>query len=78
MDITLIEIVGYLASLCVLISFTMKDVKKLRMINIVGCLLFVIYGFMMDSFRIGFPIILTNAAIMMINGYYSFFAKKKA
>lgn len=76
MNVTVIEVVGYLASLCVLISFTMKDVKKLRMINIVGCLLFVIYGFMMDSLRVGLPIIFTNAAIMMINGYYSFFVNK--
>jgi uncharacterized protein with PQ loop repeat len=76
MDLTLVEVVGYLASIVVLCSFTMKDVKKLRVVNMVGCLLFVIYGFMMPTIRIGLPIIITNAAIMGINVYYSFIAKK--
>lgn len=77
MELTLVEIVGYLASLGVLVSFTMKDVKKLRIVNTVGCILFVVYGFMMDSLRVGFPIILTNAAIIAINLYYLFLAKNK-
>jgi len=76
MELTTVEIVGYLASIVILCSFTMKDVKKLRMVNIVGCLLFVIYGFMMPTIRIGLPIIITNAAIMGINIYYSFIAKQ--
>ncbi|MGB1269244.1 MAG: uroporphyrinogen decarboxylase [Flavobacteriaceae bacterium] len=76
MEITLVEIVGYLASIVVLLSFTMKDVKKLRLVNMVGCLLFVVYGFMMPTIRVGLPIIITNAAIMGINMYYSFVAKQ--
>jgi len=76
MELTLIEVVGYLASIVVLCSFTMKDVKKLRRVNIVGCLLFVAYGFMMPSIRIGLPIIITNMAIMGINTYYSFITKQ--
>jgi len=76
MGLTMVEVIGYLASIIVLCSFTMKDVKKLRMVNMVGCLLFVIYGFMMSTLRIGLPIIITNAAIMGINMYYSFVAKQ--
>jgi hypothetical protein len=76
MEITLIEVVGYLASIVVLCSFAMKDVKKLRLVNMVGCLLFVVYGFMMPTIRVGLPIIITNAAILCINMYYSFVAKK--
>ena len=76
MELTLIEVVGYLASIVVLCSFTMKDVKKLRRVNMVGCLLFVVYGFMMPTIRVGLPIIITNAAIMGINMYYSFIAKQ--
>jgi len=76
MGLTMVEVIGYLASIVVLCSFTMKDVKKLRMVNMVGCLLFVIYGFMMPTLRIGLPIIITNAAIMGINMYYSFVAKQ--
>ncbi len=38
------EIVGYLASLVVLLSFVMNDLRKLRMLNLLGCFLFVMYG----------------------------------
>lgn len=75
--ITGTELVGYLASLAVLVSFTMKDVSKLRMINGVGCLLFVVYGFLMPTLRVGLPIIITNLAILGINIYYLFLRKNQ-
>jgi len=68
--ITGTEYIGYLASLMVLISFTMKDVNKLRLVNMTGCILFVIYGFLMPTLRVGLPIIIANAAILMVNLYY--------
>lgn len=70
LGITLLEWVGYLASLAVLISFTMKDLRTLRMVNGVGCLLFVLYGFMIPELRVGLPIIITNVAIFGINIYH--------
>ena len=70
LGITGTEYVGYLASLMVLLSFTMKDVRKLRFVNMSGCILFIIYGFLMPSFRIGLPIIIANAAIFFVNLYY--------
>jgi len=73
--ITVTEYVGYLASFMVLLSFTMKDVKKLRMVNMTGCILFVIYGFLMPTLRIGLPIIIANVAIFLVNFYYLFFKK---
>ena len=75
LGITLTEYVGYSASIMVLISFTMKDVKKLRTVNMIGCLLFVTYGFLMPTLRIGLPIIVTNIAIFCVNFYYSFLKK---
>ncbi|WP_445957197.1 uroporphyrinogen decarboxylase [Yeosuana sp.] len=68
--ITATEYIGYLASFMVLLSFTMKDVVKLRVVNMIGCILFVIYGFLMPTFRIGLPIIIANAAIFSVNVYY--------
>ena len=76
MNLTMVEIIGYIASVIVLCSFLMKDVKKLRIVNMLGCLMFVIYGFMMPTFRLGLPIIITNLAIMLVNFYYLFVAKK--
>ncbi len=67
LGISITEWVGYLASAFLLLSFTMKDVIKLRIINSVGCALFVIYGFMLQT---SWPIIITNGAILIINFYY--------
>ena len=70
------EIMGYAASLGVLLSFLMKDIKTLRVVNSIGCALFVIYGYMMlpeDSM----PIIITNVAIIMINIYFLMKDRKK-
>ena len=44
--ISITEWVGYLAMTTVLISFLMKSVVKLRIINSLGCLVFVLYGFL--------------------------------
>lgn len=68
--ITGTEYIGYLASLMVLISFTMKDVNKLRLVNMTGCILFIIYGFLMPTLRVGLPIIIANAAILGVNIFY--------
>lgn len=68
--ITGTEYIGYLGSLMVLISFTMKDVMKLRLVNMTGCILFIIYGFLMPTLRIGLPIIIANLAIFGVNLFY--------
>lgn len=66
MEINPTEIVGYLASFFVLLSFFNKDLRKLRLVNSVGCILFVVYGILLGSI----PIIITNVAILLVNGYY--------
>ncbi len=69
------EVIGYLAMITVLVSFLMKDVVKLRMINSLGCFIFVAYGFLLD---ISWPIVITNAAILSINVYFLLqFQRKK-
>lgn len=62
----LTEYAGYIASATVLISFLMKNIRTLRIVNSIGCLLFIGYGVMLESI----PIVVTNAAIVLINGYY--------
>ena len=71
MNENIVEWVGYAAMVTLMISFLMKDIKKLRYINTVGCLLFVAYGIMLNSY----PIIITNAFISMVNIYYLFIKK---
>ncbi len=64
---TITDLAGYLAMAFLLISFLMKDVKKLRIINSLGCAFFVAYGFLLVT---SWPIIITNSAIISINLYY--------
>lgn len=66
-DISVTEYIGYLASLVVLTSFLMKDFTKLRLVNSVGCALFVVYGFLLNQ---SLPIIITNSIIFGINIFY--------
>ena len=61
------EIIGYLACVGVVVSFLMKEIKILRMLNTIGCMLFVVYGILLHY---SLPIIITNAAIISVNIYY--------
>lgn len=67
MDVSLTEWIGYLASLVLMASFLMKNINTLRIINSTGCLLFVIYGFMLET---SWPIIISNAFILGVNIFY--------
>ena len=62
------EWIGYLASAGVLLSFLMKKLQTLRVVNTVGCFLFVVYGLVLPE--ISWPIIVTNVAIIGINAFY--------
>ena len=48
------EKLGIIASIIILISFLTQDIKKIRIINIIGCILFVIYGILIDAFSVWF------------------------
>ena len=71
--ISYIEWIGYAASLFVLLSFLMRNITTLRYVNTLGCMFFVIYGILLNSY----PIIITNAAIILVNLYYLFVNRKK-
>ena len=64
--IPFIEWVGYAASICIAISLVMTDIIKLRIINTIGCILFVIYGFSVKAYPVG----VVNAFICCVNIYY--------
>lgn len=74
LNISITEWVGYLASLALIISFMMKNLNTLRIINSIGAVLFVIYGVML---AISWPIIITNAFILLANIYYLTFKRIK-
>ena len=59
------EIIGTCASLIVLVSFLMKGEKSIRLVNIVGAILFVIYGLLIGAFSVWF----LNGALVLIHIY---------
>ncbi|EKF53890.1 hypothetical protein I215_15285 [Galbibacter marinus] len=61
-----VELIGYAASLGVLLSFFMKNIRALRIVNSIGCALFVLYGILLPTI----PVALTNGAIIAVNMYY--------
>jgi len=60
------EYIGYAASALVMVSFLMKNITYLRVVNSLGCACFIAYGLLLPSI----PIVVTNAAIVLINLYY--------
>ena len=67
-----IEWVGYAASLFIVLSLTMTSIIKLRIINSIGCLLFIIYGLNLNAY----PVVISNALIVMINIYNLYMLSK--
>lgn len=62
---TLYELIGYLASLLVAISLMMHSVLRLRLINLVGAVVFTAYGVLIGAM----PVAFMNFLIVLINLY---------
>ncbi len=58
-----IEGLGYVATIVTLISMMVKDMVYLRVINSVGCLLWIGYGMMSESI----PVLIVNTVILGIH-----------
>lgn len=58
-----VELVGYIASAFVVLSFAMSSIVKIRTISLVGCVFYVAYGALIGSL----PIILANATIVVFH-----------
>ena len=62
----MLEMMGYLASLLVLVSLLMSSVVKLRIINSIGAALFTAYGILIESY----PTAAMNFALIVVNIYF--------
>ena len=71
--ISWVEWLGYLASILIGISMFMKDIVKLRFINLIGSILFAIYGFIIKAY----PVAIINVIITFVNIYYIYDITKK-
>lgn len=61
-----LEWIGYIGSIIVAISLTMTSMVKLRWTNLVGALIFTIYGIAINAI----PVALVNGFITLIDLYY--------
>lgn len=72
MSDSIIEYIGYVAMAFIGISFLMKDIRKLRLLNLIGAGLFIFYGILLKQP----PIYLLNSFILLVNLYYLFQKKE--
>lgn len=63
---TFIELMGYFASLVVLVSLLMTSVVKLRVLNSIGSAIYVVYALIIGSY----PTALMNLGLVAINIYF--------
>ncbi len=66
MDMNFTELVGYVASVLVVLSLAMTSVVRLRALSLVGSVTFAVYGAMIGSV----PIVLTNTSIAALNIWF--------
>lgn len=67
----IIQVLGYLASILVAISFLMKSMKKLRFVNMIGAVFFVVYSVAIKAW----PVAIINAFVVGVNIYHIFIIK---
>lgn len=68
MEITSLQIIGYIASIIIAVSMTMNSIVKFRWINLAGALTFSVYGFIIDALPVG----ILNGFIVLVDLYYLF------
>ncbi|NPA42797.1 MAG: uroporphyrinogen decarboxylase [Chlorobi bacterium] len=66
MKIDKVELVGYAATVVLIASFAIDDFLLFRIVNSVGCFLFILYGILKKAT----PVTITNLAIVSLNLYY--------
>jgi fucose permease len=66
--------IGYSASFFIVLSFILKDIRKIRIVNMIGCICFVIYGIFSGML---WPVIFPNALICFIQIYHLLADKNK-
>jgi hypothetical protein len=68
-----VELFGYLGTLLVFISMTTSSIKKLRILNISGSVITVIYSVIISAY----PIVFLNLGLSVVNFYKLITESKK-
>jgi hypothetical protein len=67
----MIDIFGYIGTVLILYSFTIENIYKLRLINSIGSVFWIIYGIGISAG----PTVLVNSCVLCIHTYW--FIKKR-
>jgi len=59
------EWLGILGTLFIILAFTMNGERKIRVFDMIGALLFIVYGFTINSFST----ILLNVVLVFVQAY---------
>lgn len=75
-EISILEWIGYIASVVVAVSLMMVSIVKLRWLNLVGSAVFSFYGFAIGAYPVG----VLNLFIALVNIYYlkAIYSRKEA
>lgn len=60
------EVIGLIASIFVLVSFIPKEIRLIRCINIIGCIIWVIYGLLIEALSVW----VMNFLVMIIHLFH--------
>lgn len=66
MEINILEWIGYAASVMIAISITMSSIVKFRILNLIGAVIFSLYGFLIGALPVGFM----NLFIVVVDLYF--------
>ncbi|AOF52432.1 hypothetical protein BKG91_02160 [Rodentibacter caecimuris] len=73
MALNSIELLGYMATFFVATSFLFKSIVRLRIVNTIGDVLFVIYGMIIEAY----PVALLNIFLVCVNLYQLYCLKRE-
>lgn len=73
MNPNIFEWIGYAASVFIVLSFLVNNLKSIRIINMIGCLCFVVYGTYFEFW----PVVIPNAILVFIQLYFLLFKDNK-
>lgn len=66
MELSILQIIGYIASIIIAASMTMNSIVKFRWLNLIGASTFSIYGFVIGALPVG----ILNGFIVCVDVYY--------
>jgi len=69
----MINYLGYFATFLTLLSFSFKNITRLRIVSSTSCVFWIVYGCLKNDY----PIISTNVLIIIIHVYYLLKTKNK-